>query len=203
MDINVALLPDENLARTLAELSALLADGAGNSLVLQPDAPPHPHLTLYMTGYEPDCVPLIEPLVRNNVADVRDVAIHVRRAMVSPQGTVLALVDRSAALDHLHRWMIHKLQPLHGNARAAIWEDRRDRLNPEEQARLDHIGFPQSLDAWSPHFTIGKVPPERIEAARALLGDVRAVGYARAIAVGDVGPHGSLTSVRGEIPLGM
>lgn len=197
MDLNVALLPDAALAEAIVRLSKRLGQECGSTLVLDAEHGPLPHLTLYLTGFPEDGVEVIHGLLQRNVAHIFAPEIAVSGAAVSPQGAVLLNVEKTPALFHLHGWMIHKLNPMRMEAVPQIWEERRERYGETELRRLKAVGFPQALDAWSPHFTVGRVPRERADEAAAIAGMLRMGGKAHTIGIGTVGEHGTLTKVIG------
>jgi hypothetical protein len=197
MDINVALLPEHSLSEQLAELSQRLAP-LGNTLLLDPNSEPLPHLTLYLTGFEEDSVATIPILLEGNLVGLQPPALSIEGVTVSPQGTVLLNVHKTTELDSLHRWMIHKLNPFRMRARPRFWDDRRERLSPQEIARLEQLGFPQALDEWAPHFTIGKLDPTQAAEVGRLLGAPTLHGAADCIGVGEVGAHGSFIRLVGK-----
>lgn len=202
MDLNVALLPDASLSASITALSRRLAQEAGSTLVLDEAAGPYPHVTLYLTGYPEDCEAVIPVLLEGNISHLPPPLLQVTGAAVSPQGSVLLSVAKSRELDRLHRWMIHKLNPMRMDAKPQIWEERRARYDPAELALLDSVGFPTAHDAWSPHFTIGRVAPGDADRALTALGSVELAGRARIIGIGRVGAHGTLTQVTGEAKFG-
>lgn len=202
MDLNVALLPDAALSASIMSLSKRLAEQAASTLVLDDASGPFSHLTLYLTGYPEDCEGIIPVLLEGNIQHLAPSALHVTGAAVSPQGSVLLNVEKTRELDRLHRWMIHKLNPMRMDAKPQIWEERRARYGAEELKLLDSVGFPAAHDAWSPHFTIGRVAPEARERALAALGQVDLRGRARVIGIGRVGEHGAFTRLTGEAKFG-
>lgn len=202
MDLNAALLPDADLSASIVTLSKRLAGEAGSTLVLDAAAGPFPHLTLYLTGYPDDCEGIIPVLLEGNIRHLAPTTIHVTGVAVSAQGSVLLNVEKTRELDRLHRWMIHKLNPMRMDAKPQIWEERRARYGEGELKLLDSVGFPTAHDAWSPHFTIGRVAPEAKERALAALGHIDLRGRARAIGIGRVGEHGAFTQVTGEAKFG-
>jgi hypothetical protein len=202
MDVNVALLPEAGLERAVVDLSRRLAAACGSTLVLDAVRGPFAHLTLYLTGFPADAVDVIPGLVGRTVAHLGAPELAVRGAAVSPQGAVLLTVEKTPALAHLHAWMIHKLNPLRMQAVPQIWAARRARYGAAELRRLSAVGFPQALEAWSPHFTVGRVPPALAGEARRIAARETAAGFARAIGVGAVGEHGTFVKLLGEAPLG-
>ena len=109
----------------------------------------------------------------------------------------ILVVERTPALDDLHRRMVQTLNPLRGGSRPQLWEERRGRYGPKELEHLANVGFPEALELWSPHFTIGKVAPDRAEAVNAVVGPVRFAGLADRAGIGTVGEHGSFPRVLG------
>lgn len=202
MDLNVALLPDAALSASITALSKRLAEQAGSTLVLDDASGPFSHVTLYLTGYPEDCEGVIPVLLEGNIQHLAPPALRITGAAVSPQGSVLLNVEKSRELDRLHRWMIHKLNPMRMDAKPQIWEERRARYGAEELKLLDSVGFPTAHDAWSPHFTIGRVAPEARERALAVLGTSELSGRAREIGIGRVGAHGTFTAQTGTAKFG-
>ncbi len=198
MDINIALLPDQSTQATLCEISRDLAKRFGNRLVLDETSGPYPHLTLYLTGFLDHSVATLPALIQGSLEGLAPPVLKIRRGVVTGQGSVLLVVEKTKALDHLHRWMIHKLNPFRMKAVPAFWESRRSRFGEADQERLDRIGFPHSLDAWSPHFTIGRVERDRKIEVAAHLRNLKLRGTAEKIGIGKVGEHGSFTELLGE-----
>lgn len=203
MDVNIALLPAFELNLAVVSLSERLQTDLGSTLVLSREDCPLAHVTLYLSGFEEHNLLMAPPLIAWSIAEIYTPDIAVTGVSVSAQGSVMLNVEKTKELEHLHRWMIHKLNPLRVGAKPQIWEARRERYGPYELARLENNGFPQSLEAWSPHFTIGRVPRKQAGEAKALLGTVKLAGKARCIGIGTVGEHGTLTKVLAEAKFGL
>jgi hypothetical protein len=202
MDINIAMLPDKNTRELLMDYSRLIDERAGSEILLN-ERDAMPHVTLYMTGFPEECISQIGPLVSAVLADRKAPTIRGGRWVIGKNGTVLFNLKRSAEMDELHRLMIHKLHPLRGRERARIWEKRRDRLSDKEREKLDQTGFPQSLEGWSPHFTVARIAPARIDGIKKLLENVDLVFIPESVGVGYVGPHGTFSELIQSCPFGL
>jgi hypothetical protein len=189
MDVNIALLPDEEAAGPILEKSGQITDAFGGEVRLN-RTDMLPHLTLYLTGFPADQLPRITDAIKRIAAPLPALQVKLNRFKVK-NGNVLWLVEKSSALDKLHRQVVTALNPMRKGLIAEIWDQRKARLNPKERDRLKEVGYPTSLDAWAPHFTVGKVIDTPDEEVAAKLEPVPFRFQARTIGIGEVGPHGT------------
>ncbi len=198
MDINVALLADEKTNGKLLAVSQRLVKEVDSAFGLDRlDA--RSHITLYMTGYPDNALPEIQART-SRVAGGRP-APHVQSAgwRMTEQGTLLLEIVRTPELDDFHRSLVEALSPLRDGARAEVWEQRRDRFDELHARLLDDLGMPYVLGEWRPHFTLGKIEPERCEQAAGILAGVEVNFYPIAVGIGHVGPHGTFRDLEHAI----
>lgn len=194
MDLNIAILPDDDAAAQIIQVSSRLADEFGGGIRLD-TATMLPHLTLYLTGFpsSPKDLGLIAQAVSEVVAASPRMDVRLER-MVVKKGTVMWLARKTSALDKLHRTIVAKLNPLRRNTAAEFWEQRRVRLNPVEQKRLQDVGFPKSLDAWAPHVTVAKVTDFQDEDVQKKLAPQLFTFTVKSLGIGKVGAHGAFVT---------
>ena len=199
MDLNVALLTDPRTTLALCRLSDKLAAHLGSSLRLDPHWA-RPHLTLYMTGFPAEAMDAVRRRVQWLTTEQPRPLLTVTGWSVGPRGALLLEVDPTVELTSLHRAVVEALNPLRSTERAQIWEERRARFDADALERLESVGMPFALRAWKPHFTIGRIEPERADEVAGHLDGITFCGRSPAMGLGGVGPHGTFRELVEAFP---
>ena len=202
MDLNIAILPEDEAAAQIIQVSSRLADEFGGGIRLNLAAM-LPHLTLYLTGFpaSPKDLGMVAQTVGEIVAATPRLDVRLER-MIVKRGSVLWLAKKTSALDRLHRTIVKALNPLRKNTPAEFWDHRRARLGPAEQLRLKEVGFPKSLDAWAPHVTVAKVTEFTDEEVQKKLAPQLLRFEVKTLGIGKVGPHGTFQAPLERVTFG-
>ncbi len=163
VDLGVALMPDDKVKELTIRLHKTLGQTHRTSYTFGVQC--HPHLSLYQSTFA-DYQTLEQAMQQLTDRRVREATIKLKNVTMFPSGYVTLQCDNSNGLQRLHRDVLSYASRVRLTDVPTIWERNNVSFPPEKRANIETYGYPDALDLYDPHFTIGRVTDEDADRIR-------------------------------------
>ncbi len=188
-DLNVVILPDEEVNRTLIEWSDQVSSRYPSNFRLNTDNR-LPHLSLYSARYP---VRNQEELLSKvgRVANATDAFDVTLTGFTAISGYLFYDVEMNGSLKGLHENVVDSLNALREGQITDI-QSRLTGLSPEQERARAEYGYISAKKLYAPHFTVTHFPnPEHAVQAKAMLPDRSLSMRVRQLGVAPFGDYGT------------
>lgn len=199
MDYNIALLPAPSVAARLVRLSERIGIAGGGSLTLGPSR--LPHVTLYLASFRSRSIGELISRAMHISSRYEPCRMRVRWT-ITKSGLVMVGCEVSPKCVAFHRSLVRRLRDVRTVSPAQTWRDSRTSLNSHQRKLLNNVGYPFALGQCQPHFTVGRIEPQRAAKATRIVSRFDLTCTIEQVALGRVGVGGTFTEVVASWRLG-
>ncbi len=156
--LGIALLPNEKSMSEVYCLYRSIYQVYPSSFVLENKEIRLPHLSLFQGRFAEDRINQVIDALHGLFAGQKPVEIPVKGLSIWASAIIFLDVVATKQLKEWHKALIEKAVPLRipeaGPADPQTFSD----LTQEEQRSMEKYAYPFALDAFRPHFTLGRAP---------------------------------------------
>ena len=160
--LGIALLPNEESMNEVYCLYRSIHQAYPSLFVLENEGVRLPHLSLFQGRFAEDRIDQMIDALRNLFAGQKSMEVSVEGLSIWAGAIVFLDLVATKELKEWHEALIEKMAPLRMPKAGPADPQTFSHLSQEEQRSMEAFAYPFALDAFRPHFTLGRASQDSV-----------------------------------------